>query len=309
MNALLPPVKINLEELRHFVCLARELHFGRAAEILGMNQSSLSRSLQRLEEHMGAALFHRTKRVVKLTPAGTVLLTEADALLGQIARTVSAVEAAARNESPVLRIGFSTPAIFDVLPKALAVFRKKYPHVQIRLSELQSDAQDEPLHRGDLDICLLFRLKGDREGLEELNTRVLLETKFIAAVPKDSSLGNKRNIKLADLADQPFLSFDTRRAPATHAAIQMACTQAGFQPKVAHEVWQLAPILSLVNHGWGVALVIELAQHICPSGVRLLPVRDMPDYLQSELLAIWSPRSSNPILNAFVQALSAARQA
>ena len=134
---------IELRQLRYFVTVAEELHFGRAAARLHMTQPPLSQAIFALEALLGAALFDRNRRGVALTAAGTALLPEARRLLLQAGELAGLVERAALGETGKLVLAFVSSADYSVLPPFLRAYRAAYPHVQITLQEATSDLKLE----------------------------------------------------------------------------------------------------------------------------------------------------------------------
>lgn len=133
--------RLELRQLRYFVAVAEERHFGRAAVRLHMTQPPLSQTIQALEEMLGTALFTRTKRNVSLTPAGLALLPEAQRLLQQAAALPDLARRAASGASGVLSLSFISSADYSILPPLLQRFRAHYPQVRIELREATTDIQ------------------------------------------------------------------------------------------------------------------------------------------------------------------------
>src|SRR5690606_22050154 len=146
---------IDLRRLRHFVTVAEDLHFWRAAERLHMTQPPLLQSIHDLEAALQCKLFFRTRRSVQLTPAGQALLTEAQRLLQQAAALPALVQRAAQGESGRLALAFVSTADYSVLPYFLREFRKAYPQVHIELREATTDVQFDELAQGHSDAGLL----------------------------------------------------------------------------------------------------------------------------------------------------------
>src|SRR5262249_7280953 len=137
--------RMELHHLRHFVAVAEELHFGRAAARLGMAQPPLSQSIRRLETSLELQLLERSRRHVALTPAGKVLLDEARRILAQVELAERLARRAATVGMDRLRIGFTPLAIYGVVPRAVTAFRKRWPGVQVTLEERSTSAQIEGL--------------------------------------------------------------------------------------------------------------------------------------------------------------------
>src|SRR5262245_2934540 len=123
------PPDLETGELRSFVVLAEQGHFGRSAELLGLSQPALSKRLRRLEEKVGAPLLERGRGPARLTPPGRVLLERARRLLRDADLAVAASRQAARGEGGLLRVGFGIASLAHLLPEAVRRFRKRFPDV------------------------------------------------------------------------------------------------------------------------------------------------------------------------------------
>ncbi|MET7468802.1 LysR substrate-binding domain-containing protein [Micromonospora sp. NPDC005599] len=215
-----------LRHLRHFVVVARELHFGRAAETLGMAQPPLSQSIQRLERELGVTLFDRSQRQVALTTAGQLLLGEADELLAGERRLRHLAERVRRGALGVLRAGVppETPAV--TLRALLDALAARAPGLALDLHELTSAEQHRRLADGRLDVGLLHH-PVDGAGLRfgepvDVPVGVLL--------PRASPLARPREIALADLAGMDLVTAPPATAPGWHEHLLAVCRQHGFTP-------------------------------------------------------------------------------
>ena len=156
---------MELKQLRYFVAVAEEGHFGRAAEKLHRSQPPVSAQIGRLERELGAQLLARTTRSVELTPAGEVFLAKAKRVLAAAEDARISVGRAAQGLVGHLTIGFVSSAALSLLPLALRGFREAYPDVDLNLRELTSAEQRAALLEGDIDVGLV-RLPMDTADLE-----------------------------------------------------------------------------------------------------------------------------------------------
>lgn len=277
-------MKLDLRHMRHFVAVAEELHFGRAAARLNMAQPPLSQSIRRLEDGIGFALLERSSRRVALTPAGRIFLEEAKRTLAQAEATLRLSRQVASDELAELTLGFVSAAVYELLPRALRSFRQRVPKVQIRLEEQPSDVQAEMLQNGAIDLGLLHPPLKDAEGLE---LQIVHRDPFVAAVPVDSPFAGVERLALADLAEQDLILFPYRLGPNLYRSILAACRQAGFAPRIVQEARLMHTILSLVAAGMGVSLVPEGARTMRISGVAFVPLAGLPEDLAWELAMAW----------------------
>ena len=146
---------MELRHLRYFVAVAEDLHFGRAAERLGMAQPPLSQQIKSLEQEIGVTLLLRTKRRVKLTGAGTVFLAEARKILSHVDLAVREAQRAARGEIGELVVGFVSSAVYGKVPLIFAKMRERYPDISLILQDLTTEEQVEALKGYRLDVGLV----------------------------------------------------------------------------------------------------------------------------------------------------------
>ncbi|HYI15411.1 MAG TPA: LysR family transcriptional regulator [Thermomicrobiales bacterium] len=285
---------VELRQLRYFVAVAEELHFGRAAERVGIAQPPLSQQIQRLEAELGVQLFIRNRRRVQLSEPGRVFLDEARATLQQAERAVEAVRRAGRGEAGRLRVGFVGSATFDVMPSILRRFREHYPAVELTLSELSTAQQVAALRDRQIDIGFIRPpfLAND------LELEIIARESLVAVLPPGHRLAGNAPIRLADLAGEPFVLFPHSFGPGLHAQIVGACQRAGFNPLIAQEAIALPTIVSLVSVGIGVSLLPASIQHLPWDGVSYRPLAD--DSLQIELAIAWRRDDGSPVVRAFL---------
>lgn len=241
----------SLDLLASFVAVAEELHYTRAAERVHIAQPALTKRIQQLEETVGSPLFVRTRRSVRLTGAGEVLLANAREVL----RAADGFDDAARQlrdgARGRLRIGFSPSAPHHVLPAVLRAFRRRHPGIECDLNELSSEAQLGQILDGRLHIGLLRPPATVPAGII---CSTFFEEPFVAVVARDHPLGRHRAVRLADLAGEPLVVVSRRLAPAVHDQILSACTAAGFTPAI-RETTHIHAAVALVAAGCGVSLL------------------------------------------------------
>lgn len=291
-------MNVDLRAMRQFVAVAEELHFGRAADRLGMAQPPLSQAIRRLEGALGFPLFHRTRRRVELTPPGLVLLEEARRTLVQADEAVRLARRAAADDLAELTVTFASIALYRVLPAALRAHRKRFPMVEIRLDERATDSQVLALQNGTVDIGFMTPPVKDTSGLQ---MEVISRDRLLAAVPSDTALAGRGEIALPELADENFVLFPYMQGPSLHGRIMAACRQAGFLPRVTQEARLMHTILSLVAAGMGVSFVPEGARTMTLDGVTFVPVTGLADDVTWDLAMAWKPRGARRALTAFIE--------
>lgn len=288
---------MELNQLRHFVAVAEELHFGRAAARLGMAQPPLSQSIRRLESSLELLLFERSSRKVTVTPSGRVFLEEARRIIDQVDLAIRLAQRAGKGELDRLRIGFTPTALFGILPRVVQEFRKRWPGVNFKLEEHGTLEQIAQLLNGNLDVGFLIH-HGD--PIERLSMRPISRAPHLAAVPSSWPIARRKKLRLADLGPYPFISIERSRSPEIYAAMNAACRAAGFVPNVVqHATWTYTT-LSLVANEIGVALVQDAARFMPFDGLTLLPIADLPSDVYSEASIAWLPQATSPTQQAFI---------
>jgi len=291
---------MDFRQLRHFMVVAEELHFGRAAQRLGIAQPPLSQSIKRLEADLGVELFDRSSRRVELSAAGRVFLPEVKSALVQLEAGAQQAQRVARGDIAELDVGFISTALFKALPTLMRRAREAMPSVHIKLIEQSSAQQIESLRAGKIDLALVHPAPRMLDGLESL---VIERVRNIAAIPEAWPLARKAEIRLAELADLPFVMPPFRHGTHSLAPLLAACEAAGFTPQVRQEASQTFTMLSLTAAGFGASIVPASAAETGMKGVRFLPIIDLPSNQWMELAAAWMPGSDSPALNAVVEAL------
>jgi len=217
---------MELRQLRYFITLAEELHFGRAAAREHIVQSALSQQLQRLERELGVLLLDRTTHHVELTPAGSALLIEARQILAQVDRAAVAAQHAA-SSAPSLRVGV-VDASYDSMPQILQEVQQRYPEVEIHQVEAGVPEQFRLLEDGRLDVGL------GRASLAppEVASELLRLDPLGVLVPEDHPLAASPGVPVARLAAEPLLLAEEQRAPEFNQFVIELCRSVGFVPRL-----------------------------------------------------------------------------
>lgn len=288
---------IELRQLRHFIAVAEELHFGRAARRLHMTQPPLSQSIQALEAQLGAALFARTRRSVALSAAGEALLPEAQRILQQVGELPALAQKTAAGALGQLSIGFITVADYSVLPSVLREFRRASPDVAIRLQEATTDVQLELLAASSLDVGFLIPPLPEKLK-SELDYHPILTESLMLALPEGSAPGPDEAVALAQVAQLPLIIFPRRIAPRFHDLILDCFARAGIAPRIGQEAIQMQTIVSLVSAGMGIALVPQSVSNLKRPGVEYRALQDTSPMVEVGLS--WRRDNTSPVLAAFL---------
>ncbi|NNC22560.1 LysR family transcriptional regulator [Salinisphaera sp. USBA-960] len=259
---------MELRQLRYFVAVAEEKHFGRAAARMHISQPPLSMQIRHLEEGLGVLLLDRHTRKVMLTNAGRTFLQYAYRILATVAESEQAVTESDAGLRGRLEVGFISSATLTVLPPALREFRRQYPAVELELKEISSGDQIDALYSGDIQIGLL-RLPLQARGLQIEPLRC--ET-LTVALPENHALAAQPSISPLTLADHPLIFFDRQHIPGLHDHIEGLFQNLGREPWIAQHAISLQTIVGLVASDIGLAILPESCHHLRRDGVVYRPL-------------------------------------
>jgi DNA-binding transcriptional LysR family regulator len=286
---------MELQQLRYVVAVAETNSFTRAAERCLVVQSALSHQVARLEGELGAKLFERTTRRVRLTTAGAAFLPAARQCLAAADRAAAEVAAAVGEVRGRLAVGLiPTVAAVDV-PAALHEFRRRHPHVRISLRAGASDDLGDPVKQGTIEVAFLGLPTTARP--EGVGVRELARDRLVAVVAPDHPLAGQRSVDLRRLSREVFVDLPPNSAG--RAQSDQAFTAAGLDRDVAFEVTTAYLTSRLVARGLGVAL---LPSAYAPqlTGVTTVEVTDAPTRIE---YVIWSRGDRTPAATAFLAVL------
>lgn len=283
----------DLKQLRCFVAVGEDLHFGHAARRLNMTQPPLSRQIQMLEYALNVQLLLRTSRSVQLTPAGRALLADARRILALAENAASAAQRVSKGEAGLIKLGFTAASSYSFLPRLLAYARSELKDVEVELSEMVTIQQMDALREGRLDAGLV-RTPMDEPGIN--STRIARE-RLLLAVPRSHPFSSGPLRSLKDLAGEPFITFSPIQGRYFYELIAGILHRASVSVKYVQYVSQVHSILALVSAGLGISLVPETAGKLHFEGAELRELSDPPTF--AELHLAWSSDNSNPALPSF----------
>jgi DNA-binding transcriptional LysR family regulator len=287
---------MELRQLRYFVAVAEELHFGRAAARLHMSQPPLSAQVQKLEHAIGVRLLERSTRRIALTPAGELFHRRAREILTAVEAAGEEAREADAGRRGRLRVGFVGSANFTVLPLAIRTFRQDRPKVEVRLEALTSGEQVEALHAGTLDVGLI-RLPALGTGL---HLETILTEGLVAVVPDNHPLATEASIRAEDLVGQPLVMFPYQPMPGFVGQVLEMFAALEATPHIVQHAIHHETILSLVAADLGLSILPASATSAPAVGVRFLPIDPSP---RSELAIATRPDLTSPVIEMFVQCL------
>jgi DNA-binding transcriptional LysR family regulator len=264
---------MELRQLKQFVAVAEALSFRRAAESLFMAQPPLSVAIHKLESELGAELFERRGRTIRLTAAGGEALRTARRCLSDADEVLTATRNAARGESGRVRMGFVGSATYSLLPRLLPEFRRRYPSIDLELRESTNLELLSLLEQEKLDVGLV---RYPTASASALNFQVVERDVFHAVLPKGHKLAALQTVTLKALAQEPLIDYASTKVPGLHAMVMLAFQHAGLSPRVVQEAIQVQTVISLVESGLGVALVPSVSARLASKNVVFRPIRGLP---------------------------------
>lgn len=294
---------MEFRHLRYFLVLAEELHYGRAAQRLSISQPPLSLNIQQLEASVGAQLFVRNSRGVRLTAAGAAFVPRARALLEQ-------AQEAARHAREVqsglvgrLQIGVVGSMLYLGLPQMLQRFEASHPGMRIALHELNSRDQLVELTHERLDLGFVHTTRVP----PELSRVRVARQPFVACVPKGHVLARRKRLPLRAFDGLPLAMVARAVSPDYHERLIHLCTAAGFAPEIRYEMRHWLSVVSAVSQGLGVALVPEALRLSALPGTVFIALDD--ETTPYDTYCLWKTAREHPALAAFVAAVRASAPA
>jgi LysR family transcriptional regulator, transcription activator of glutamate synthase operon len=237
------------DSLRWFQQVADGTTVTEVSELEGVTQSGVSRALARLEAEIGTPLLQRSGRILRMTHAGAVFKPHVDAMMHQLDDGIAAVNQLIEPDTGTVALAFQHSLGTWLVPDLVRSFRAAHPHVRFQLTQVRDELHSAPLAGGHADLEIGTRRPHD----PAVRTRRLALDPLRLALPRDHELAGQPRFRLAELADEPFVSL--RPTSALRRLTDSLCDQAGFVPDVVFEGDDLSTVRGFVAAGLGVAIV------------------------------------------------------
>ena len=286
---------MELHQLRCFVAVAEELHFGRAAIRLHMTQPPLSRQIQLLEHDLGVLLLERNNRQARLTLAGQSFLVDARRILQVAELAEQSARRIAHGEAGRLTLGFTAVGAYSMIPQLLVHAAEQLPDIDLVLSERVSSSQVHALETGLIDIGFVRQVMPSAR----VEYVPIKSEPFVAALPAGHPLAQREHLSPADFHEQPFVMYSDSEGRYFHDRIANLFARHQVQPRYVHQLGQTHSIVGLVNAGLGCAVVPASAQALRMEQVVFRPMVRMEQ--QAEIFLAFCNDNPNPVLGAFVE--------
>ncbi|MER9955242.1 LysR substrate-binding domain-containing protein [Mesorhizobium australicum] len=290
---------IELRHLRYAVAAAHYGSFRRAAEALGVKQSSLSRRIRQMEDRLGVAVFVRSSSGVRLTTAGTEILRTSRHLVDGLDHMMASAKAAGRGEAGHLAIGFYTSLSAGNLRASLLEHARRFPEVVIRTVEGVRASLFVGLQHGALDIAIIT---GEPVVSDEQATALWGE-RIMVALPESHPLASGEIVYWTDLRGETFLFSQRDPGPELRDILLAKLASPGVQPKLVEQDVSRESIMSLVGAGFGVSLICEAGVGASYAGVIYRDVQDGNGPSRISYAAHWQANNENPALAHFLHLL------
>jgi DNA-binding transcriptional LysR family regulator len=288
---------VEFRQLRHFVCVAEELHFGRAAARLAMTQPGLSRSVAKLERALDVRLLQRSRRGVRLTDAGVELLRCARYLLADLDRALGRACSADAGRAAVVRAGVALLAE-QVIAPGLAAWQAEHPGVVLDRTTAVSERLLDQVSQGSLHVAFVHQVPV-LATLARVDWEVVRRGRLAVLMTGQNPLAGRAALTLGQLSGETFLVNPRELAPSAFQGLKLMCAEfGGFDPHVMESKNASAPTLDAdwrpVRQGAAVAVMAEeTARGICPQDVTVVPVQPPPGYV---IAAAWRRGDHYPLL-------------
>jgi len=272
--------------LRAFVALSERLHFGEAAQALGVSAPTLTRTIQALEAATGTRLVSRSTHHVALTEAGEAFLASARRIVAECDWAARRLGLADARAGSTFVVGCLGGALYEALPSRIRAARRQFPGVGIRLVELSESGLTDRVLDGSVDVGFLYFPTPD----EALGRRVVSRRAQVVAMSPEHRLADRATLQLSDLAGETLILPDHRSAPRLHRWYRAFLDDGGRRALDFIEASQVQAALGLCAAGEGLCVLAEHLQRIRGDDVRYAPLRGAP---LTELAAIW--RNDSPM--------------
>jgi DNA-binding transcriptional LysR family regulator len=289
---------MDLRYLRHFVAVAEELSFTRAAAKLNMSQPPLSLAIRRFEASLGFDLFERTKREISLTKAGKILFQESQTLLDRAKSAAEHAQSAARGETNSLKVAFAPWADHTTtFSRVVEIFSKNCPAAIIDFRSMMAPAALAALRDERIDVAFVS-VPSLRKRFNKLKYELVLSDPIVVALPEKHALARRRVVSLESLSSEPQIVVSQGRTG--HHLIEQIWKSAGLVVRPRHIIDHPQTTLALVSAGMGVSLVPTSCKNSQKSGVVYRPIRPSPAV---NLIAAWRCNDTSSVLKEFLGVL------
>ncbi|PZU69315.1 LysR family transcriptional regulator [Sphingobium sp.] len=290
----MPDIALDLRYLKYAIAASQHNSFRRAADVLNVAQSTISRRIAILERRVGITLFDRHRSGARITTAGRKFLSEAAVGAMHLQQAVTAATQVDRGCTGIIRIGLIAPLANGFLTDLLTAYHRRFPSVELIFHEASSEVTASALLDGRLDVAFM----PDGEFVRNCRAERLWGEKIHVAVPASHPAASSQTVHWEDVRGETFLVVADAAGPEIEDYLNRCLSQPGFRPHVSVQHIGSGNLLSMVAQGFGVALTTDTMAGISYPGVRFVPV----DGAEVSFHAVWSSVSPNPALKLLIEA-------
>lgn len=290
----MPDLALDLRYLKYAIVVAEQGSFRRAADILNLSQSTVSRRIQILERTLGVPLFERSRIGARPTLAGERFIREAAVSAGHLRQTVNEMALIKRGEAGELKIGLMASLASGFLSDLLDAYHRRFPHVDVKLEEATAQANAASVLNGRLDAAFI---PGDPR-LPGCQTRYLWSEGIFVALPDGHLLASSRDITLQDVRGEVFLVTADAAGPEIEDYLVRQLSGPGFRPKISIQRVGRENLMHMVAKGFGITLTSYSTLGAVYPGVSFVPIGDGAEVVGSSV--VWSTINQNPALKGLL---------
>lgn len=289
--------RIELRHLRYFLAVAKELHFGKAAEKLFISQPGLSRQIKQMEAELDVQLFIRSNKKVHLTDAGNYLKDEVNLNLKNLDNVLQYTKLIDKGIMGKIRLGYVGSAMQNVIPKLLMDVRKTNSNIQFNLKEMEIPKQISSLLSQEIDVGFL-RMKRVPGSLK---VRKVMEEYFSLVLPSDHPLNQSNFIDISQLRDEPFIFIERNYSPEYFDKIMSIFNMYDFEPIISHTSVHANTIFKMVENKLGAAIVPTSLTKGFDIDVKFIELKNIPQ--RTTLSIAYNSKNRNPLLPTILKYL------
>ncbi len=286
---------MNLFQLEYFLTLADTLNYTRASKLLHITQPNLSKMIVNLEAEVGAQLFQRSKRGVRLTPAGEVFHREIVDMMKVYHGALEKTRDVETGTIGMIDIGYLGTAVVHFLPAIVNQFRHENPTITLTLRDFTYSPLMEALAADKIDLAIL----PDREldQIPNIAKKYLFSDNMCAVVPQEHPLAGREQIDLCELKGEPFVVMNPKISIRDYELVTNMCLEQDFLPNIVYEANTLTNLLMMVECEEGVAILAHHMSHFATDHVRFIPLIGYENYFR--MVCVWR-KGRNPSIPKLV---------
>jgi len=266
---------MNIFQLEYFVTLAETLNYTKASQKLHITQPTLSKLIISLENSIGSQLFVRSKRDVRLTPAGKIFYNEIKKTLFAYDTALKKVKDTEDGITGVINLGFLGTALVRTLPRILNRFHAEFPNLKVNPHDYSYSKILESFDNHMIDMAFLPDL--ELNSLPKLEKRIIFTDSMCVAVHRNHRFAHLSSIEIRDLQEESFINMNPHFSRRDHNLINNICNDAGFLPNTVYEASSLLNMLVMVDCQIGITILADHIKYMANETIRFIPIAGLED--------------------------------